>query len=385
MILEYGGRNCWCFEDWVTINFKLNKNVPKEYGLNGTSIAPFLCFEGANASGKSSALKVLAFIRNFAAFSFLVNPDEGIQFSSFFHNEDSSDFYVKFSLSDNLDEYYTYKFCATEKQVKRESLTKHFDKNKEIIFKRTNNKLTVNNWFSLNDSFILRTNASVISTAHQYGISETNEIYDFFNQIYSNAFAMEASMSFLTSYSYEYYYKHNDVLKRAIEELKRFDTGIVNGEIRKLTYENGKTQYVPIFEHRTDAQKKDLIINEESTGTQKLFSQFLEIYFTMRSGGILIVDELDNHLHEEIVSEILRYFIDPEINIKGAQLLFTSHHSRLLDVAKKYRTYLFEKEDGSAFAYRIDEIKDKDLLRNDKPLSPVYRSGLIGGIPNVKK
>ena len=50
---------------------------------------------------------------------------------------------------------------------------------------------------------------------------------------------------------------------------------------------------------------------------------------------------------------------------------------------KKYRTYLFAKENGESFCYRIDELPTNNDIRNERPLEPIYKSGLLGGVPRV--
>lgn len=97
----------------------------------------------------------------------------------------------------------------------------------------------------------------------------------------------------------------------------------------------------------------------------------------------MLFDELDCHLHSSLVPIILDYFLNPDKNINNAQLFFTSHDSSLLDSAKKYRTYLFEKHSGESICYRIDELPANLTSRNDRSLEQVYKSGVIGGLPNV--
>lgn len=69
MLLGYGAKNCWCFKDWIDINLRLNGYVPKDVSDN-KNYSLILGFEGANASGKTNALKVFAFIADFIKNSF---------------------------------------------------------------------------------------------------------------------------------------------------------------------------------------------------------------------------------------------------------------------------------------------------------------------------
>ena len=90
MLFGYGAKNCWCFKDWLDIDLRLNGNVPKDISL-GYNFATILGFKGANASGKTNALKVFAFIADFATNSFLYPVEDEILFDSFFSNEDASE------------------------------------------------------------------------------------------------------------------------------------------------------------------------------------------------------------------------------------------------------------------------------------------------------
>ena len=57
MLLGFGGRNCWCFKDWMQIDLSLGEGVPSDVSM-GLPACTAMCFKGANASGKTNALKV---------------------------------------------------------------------------------------------------------------------------------------------------------------------------------------------------------------------------------------------------------------------------------------------------------------------------------------
>ena len=71
-----------------------------------------------------------------------------------------------------------------------------------------------------------------------------------------------------------------------------------------------------------------------------------------------------------------------ESNPNGAQLIFSTHDSDILDLVGKYRIYIVNKRENESFAYRLDEVAG-DMVRNDRPVAPVYRSGKLGGIPRI--
>jgi len=103
----------------------------------------------------------------------------------------------------------------------------------------------------------------------------------------------------------------------------------------------------------------------------------------LEKGGVMLFDELDCHLHSSLVPILIGYFLSPEKNKNNAQLVFTSHDSSLLDEAKKYRTYIFEKNKGESICYRIDELPSRLISRNERSLESVYKTGVLGGLPNV--
>ena len=84
--------------------------------------------------------------------------------------------------------------------------------------------------------------------------------------------------------------------------------------------------------------KSELILNQFSdlnrylsSGTIKGINTFLNAVMVFETGGYLIVDELENHFNHEIVSTLIRFFMDKKVNPKGAMLIFSTHYSELLD------------------------------------------------------
>ena len=138
-----------------------------------------------------------------------------------------------------------------------------------------------------------------------------------------------------------------------------------------------------IFYHElSDNKTQGLAFGEESRGTQALYCKLENYYSVLNKGGVLILDEFDINLHPDILPYLLDWFIKAENNPKHAQILFTTHNTDIMDILGRYRTYLFEKENGESFCYRLDEPKSPSM-RNDRPISIPYRKHLIGGFPKI--
>ena len=112
-----------------------------------------------------------------------------------------------------------------------------------------------------------------------------------------------------------------------------------------------------------------------SSGTIKGLSVFMGAVFSFVEGGYLIVDELENHFNREIVSTLIRFFMDKKVNKKGATLIFSTHYSELLDEFNRNDSiYIIKNKDGITV-----EKLSCILKRNDIKKSEVYDSDFLGG------
>lgn len=112
-----------------------------------------------------------------------------------------------------------------------------------------------------------------------------------------------------------------------------------------------------------------------SSGTIKGINIFLRAMETFQTGGYLIVDELENHFNREIVSTLIRFYMDQKVNPHGAMLIFSTHYSELLDE--------FERNDNIYIARNRQGITAENLStllkRNDIKKSEAYQSGFLEG------
>ena len=381
MLLAYGARNCWCFKDWIDIDLRLDGYVPKEIA-QGKNFSTILGFKGANASGKTNALKIFAFIADFAQNSFLYPTDSKILFDSFFLNEENSDFYVEFIIHDIE---YRYECTLSKDKVINEVLSEIKNSGGYVLFKRNFNKILENHLYDNATKIIYRDNASFISTLHQYGVENISIIYGFFSRKTINVtyrglrHEIDRNIPAISNS----YFHNKDALIFTKNLIKKFDTGISDIEISFREDEAAEKSYFPIFSHDDAGSIKKLTIDQESSGTKALYIDLFFYYTNLKSGGVLILDEFDINLHPDILPHLIKLFTDNVTNPLSAQMLFTSHNAEILDILGKYRAYIVEKEAGESFAYRLDEPKT-NILRNDRPISVPYRRRFLGGYPKIE-
>jgi hypothetical protein len=121
-----------------------------------------------------------------------------------------------------------------------------------------------------------------------------------------------------------------------------------------------------------------------SHGTSRLFELLPTILSTLGNGSVLALDEIDAHLHTDLVSLVLQLFHDDEVNTKGAQLLFSTHDTNVLDPSHMRRDQIWfvSKEDGVSSLKCLGEY-DKDYVRQDSPFEAFYRDGRLGALPRL--
>ena len=379
MLLAYGASNFTCFKEGIEVSFRLGKGCPVEIS-KGKNYSNILCVKGANGSGKSNALNVLAFLNEFCCNSFSLKPEEPIEYKTFFSNNSSSFFYIEFTIEEIE---YRYDLELKDGKIISEVISRKDKRMTEVIIRKGNKIESRNKDFKELDTIKLRNNASIISTAHQYELESIEMIYQFFDRILTNKNYVGLFGQFDDFWTMaEVYSKNDDYFTFTKDLIKRCDLGIKDIVIRERSDEDDKKIYITYFVHNVGDQDYEIHYKNESSGTKNLYNHLMLYKMVLIQGGILVLDEFDINLHPDILPILTELFTDESINTKDAQLLFTTHNSKIMDVLGKYRTILVNKEENESFLYRLDELPS-DLIRNDRPIEPIYRSGKVGGVPKV--
>lgn len=112
-----------------------------------------------------------------------------------------------------------------------------------------------------------------------------------------------------------------------------------------------------------------------SSGTIKGINVFLSAIRTFKNGGYLIIDELENHFNREIVSTIMRFYMDPKVNCGGATLIFSTHYPELLDEFDRNDSIYIVRNRQGITAENLSAL----LKRNDIKKSEAYQSDFLEG------
>lgn len=120
--------------------------------------------------------------------------------------------------------------------------------------------------------------------------------------------------------------------------------------------------------------------HQESQGTRKLVALAGPLYSILEHGTILFIDELDARLHPLMTRRIIELFHSPLTNPKGAQLIFTTHDTNLLDKSLFRRDQIWFSEKDQQGATHLASLAEY-RVRNDAAFEKNYLEGRYGAIP----
>ena len=153
--------------------------------------------------------------------------------------------------------------------------------------------------------------------------------------------------------------------------------------IEKLCFEQAEGN---TFIHLKFREEEEIVLNNAaeleqylSSGTIKGIITFSMLKEVLKVGGYLLVDEIENHFNKEIVTTMLRFFMDSRLNKKGGTLIFTTHYPELLDeYDRNDGIYIVRNRRGITL-----ENLSRILKRNDIKKSDAYQSGFLEGTTPV--
>lgn len=151
----------------------------------------------------------------------------------------------------------------------------------------------------------------------------------------------------------------------------------------KMSQIKAKSQHRGI-DSNGDSRFYSLELEDESDGTRKLMSLAPAIESVLKKGGVLLVDELERELHPMLVNYVVAKFQSKKSNPKGAQIIFTTHDTELmnLEYIRKDQIYFADKNrmDGSSELYSVTDFTTKtaDNIRKG------YLVGKYGATPNIE-
>ena len=405
MLIQFSVENYLSIKEKVT--FSLLASNDKEHPghlISSDKRANYLksaVIYGANASGKSNILNAFWFMVDYVLTSHERQLNKLTGRVPFKFSEqtflDPSRFEVIFTVNGIR---YDYGFSVTEKEITEEYLYHYPLGRPALIFERKHtDQYRFTSDIDLQNSLKDRNspNKLYLSTAANWNYDKVKPAFQWFASC-----IVLCKYSSLDNFILDFTKLRNEVYcSQIVEMLQIADLGIKSLQIKNpdevvdygldsLFSENHRN-----YRNRVDAvhQVSDdhgnlstykLRMDEESDGTNSYFKLVGLIKDTLESGGLLIADEIDAHLHPLLTKHIVSLFNSAEQNPNGAQLIFTSHNTNLLDldILRRDQIWFTEKDDKTAIT---DLFSLYDFsVRKDAKIEKNYLIGRYAAIPFIK-
>jgi uncharacterized protein len=358
---------------------------------------------GANASGKSTLLMAMQYMRMVVAESATaMQPNQNYNLQPFKLDTAKLGTPTSFVLSFLMQGVrYEYAFAMRPERFVSESLTVYRTARPTLLFSR---QLAVDGQsYDYEFSSLLpgpkklwqdstRPNALFLSTAAQLNSELLGQVL---RDILDNTFFIPAGVDIAHDFTTALL-KTSDGRNTVGKFLAAADISIADVQtVSRKGIRNqimfgaeGQTQtnrvegefFFPVFEHKTLQGSAMFELHEESQGTQRLFGLIAPLTEVLKKGQTLVVDELDSSLHTLLVRQLVSLFHSTETNPLGAQLIFTTHDTALLDTGlfRRDQIWLTEKDDHQAT--RLYPLTDFSP-RKGEAIERGYLAGRYGGIP----
>ncbi|MDR0941089.1 MAG: ATP-binding protein [Bacteroidales bacterium] len=434
MLVNFSIQNFCSIKDKQTLSFEADnsKHLEDYYVItaNGLRLLKVGLIYGANASGKTTILKALDFLR-----TLVLNPKskktETFDLKPFLFDEntpkENTIFEIEF-IQNNVR--YRYKVELNAKAIVQEELFA-YNPRKSTVFSRTTdaekqvsnilfgNKVKIDKVTEQQFENITLWNNTVLGGFLKINVvlKELKDTIDWFkNYVGQLIYPNSQSLEFV-----EYGRNIDETEKNTIIEiLKKADFNISNFEIKEDTdffkfiksftnipdsefnefqrdtpkiakwiFEKGlKSADVDpltiIFEHDVNGRKYYLDFESESLGTQRYYTFACLLSKLITNSILLPIDELESSLHPDLFQHFLLLFLT---NSKKSQIIATTHNREILndkDVFRPDVIWITDKDNDHCATelYSLSDF-DSSIIRNTTNILNAYKMGKLGGVPNL--
>ena len=361
---------------------------------------------GANASGKSNVIMAIQAMSHIVITSAQYAPNQDIPVQPFMLDPKSMELPTEFEMTFMLDGVrYQYGFAVRKDRVNAEWLLVYKASKPQVWFSRELGSGQDRSVYEFGSYFTgpkkvwegaTKPNSLFLSVATQLNSEQLTPVFRWISEslvsyargavpLFEQTVALlqdkgpEPIMDFLGDADISI----SDVNveeAQGIEHEFQFDFATGRSQIQQ----RDKTFMVPKFQHRNEKASAIFEFADESDGTQKLFNLYGPLADAFQHGKVMIIDELDRSLHPLLVRQIVRLFQDPDMNPKGAQLVFTTHDTSLLDSDLLRRDQIWLVDKDATQSSCIYPLTDFSARRNEA-FEKGYLAGRYGAVPILRR
>lgn len=415
MLLQFNFKNYKSFRDDTILDLTATKI--SDFNCHVVSVAnerilPVAAIFGANASGKSNVQEAFRYMSMYVIES-LEYGDEAdskkkktkfFKPTPFLFDNDSKNAETTFEVyfidsEDNGAKTYNYGFSVNSSGVCEEWLNSKSKTSRGVykkIFYRHGNTLEMPGIPAKSQENIkiaLAKETLIVSLGAKLKIAKLKFIRDWFINNDFADFGRPIENFFLSQLIPNGFADDKKVQQNVVDYFSTFDPSIIGFNVEVLKSDSDdEDEHLKIDAiHRliNSDQTTSIPLQNESAGTLKMFALYPMLQDVLSTGGVLFVDELNARLHPLLVRTFVITFLNPEINTKHAQLIFTSHDSWQLNgnMLRRDEIWFTEKDyDGVSTLYSLADFVDEDgvKIRKDENYEKNYLLGKYGAIPTLK-
>lgn len=416
MLIDFSISNFFSVKDRITLSFIANSdNTLDEYHIINAKtqtkdirLLKLGVIFGANASGKSTIIKAIHFLKNLIIKLPEVNHTQ-LNYKTFLFvdnfKESNSKIEINF-LANSI--HFSYSIEFNQDMIIRETLY-FYKPNKALLFDRSTDPnsfsskidfgsktkvpIEAKKMFELN-TFRNNTALSSISNC-MITINEVRIAYEWFeNHLYNEINSNYWDDDNLSDQLINLNCSKSDILQIlaksdfSITDFIYFDN-IKHNKVNdiKIIYNDMnifKTKTDPFFvQHKTaNSEYYILPFNYESVGTKKFIFYSILLYKLINNQIILTLDDFESSLHPDLLKHFLLMFL---INSPNSQLIASTFARELLDmeILRNDNIWFTEmKTNRSIDLFSLDTFQT-NVLRKAHSKYNAYKSGRLGAIPNL--
>lgn len=412
MLIQFRFKNFKSFRDDTILDLsatKITEHSDRVISAGYDKLLPTAAIFGANASGKSNVIEAFRYMMTYVIESFSYGGDPNdrktknkkLKYTPFLFDSASRDaessFEVYFMGTEERGyKSYNYGFTLNQDGVIEEWLNSKAKTAREYkhVFYRNGNELDLSGLPTKSQELIrisLNKEALIVSLGAKLKVTKLKSIRDWFYNTNFTNFGNPYENVFLSSLIPDGFAENKSVQDKVVAYFSSFDSSIIGFHTEVLKGEDEDHRHVKIdaIHCMVNGGTASIPLEEESDGTLKMFALYPALQDTLENGGVLLVDELNARLHPLLVRSFLITFLNPEINSKHAQLVFTTHDSWQLsnNLLRRDEIWFTEKDDSGVSAlYSLADFVDEDgiKIRKDESYEKNYLLGKYGAIPTLK-
>ena len=425
MIISFSIRNFKSVKDEVSLSFEAgHTDELQDYyiiePIKGLRLLKLGLVYGANASGKTTVLEALDFLRNMVLEP-LERKTETFNYKPFLFDEhtlhENSCFTLEF-VQNKVK--YLYEVVFNKKAVVYERLD-FYNPKKALVYKRETDmekqlsKISFGGKIRINTKYktILEANTLQNNTVLGGYLKTNVEAYELQETI--NWFTGVLKPLILPGQSLLSYVSEGlenkeinthtivELLKKAdfkisdiiIEKReKKVDADLIEFLVEEFSApyhtlnkikETGRIESSDILFRHTVAKDKvyTLSYDDESSGTQRYYQFSGLLSMMMHRESVFSIDELESSLHPDLLKHFLLTFL---ANTNQSQLIATTHYRELLMERNMFRNdaiwFTEKQDDGSTDLFSLTDF-DSSVVRNTSSVYNAYKIGKLGAVPDV--